>query len=599
MNGKYWWLGLLVLLIVSVGCNPGSNPDVACDPSGCISLGKFAANIFNALQGKVTGEAIMVGGTFPLTGGLARTTADPPSYAMDIQSPINVMSVSKVLTTIGVLQLLAKNNLALGDKISPYLWPSWQKGPNINTITFRDLLTHRAGFRYATVNCNGSVTNFAVLKQVIATGVTMADKATPDYNNCNFAIFRELLPFMEGNTYSGQNDDNARAAWSADFYINYMNQHVFKPLGLGERACKPDPNNVALSYPYPPGSTHGTDWGDWTLLCGGGGWMLSTDDLFYVANDLANGNVLLTNSQKAQMNAPYPDGLGWDSTLRNDCPSPAYVCKNGSFDSGGIEVWTYMGIFKCKVPVVVVVNSPLPPPAPGYYDIIGVVENAYDHAGADGTAGPCSAQPPLPMPPLPLTPVKQPNQPSPTSSPLPFAPVPPVQPILELTPTRLAPIALPILTPSPTATSQVIKPPLQIEPKPTTSPTATPTHTPLVIRPTATHTPSPTPRDTVAPRPPILVAPINGVSVDCGQVSLKWRSAEDPSGIRDYDVELQKQVERTFVAERTWNNTKGDSVDLNPACNTVFRWRARATDNKGNQGNWSDYEEFFVRASIR
>ena len=121
----------------------------------------------------------------------------------------------------------------------------------------------------------------------------------------------------------------------------------------------------------------------------------------------------------------------------------------------------------------------------------------------------------------------------------------------------------------------MLKPPLQIEPKPT-----------------ATHTLSP--RDTVRRGPPILVAPINGVSVNCAQVSLTWRSAEDPSGIRDYDVELQKQVERNFVAERTWTNTKGDSVDLTPACNTVFRWRARATDNKGNQGNWSDYEEFFV-----
>jgi hypothetical protein len=143
-----------------------------------------------------------------------------------------------------------------------------------------------------------------------------------------------------------------------------MNQHVFAPLGIPASACKPAGMSEILSYPLPPGSTHGDPWGDWSLMCGSGGWVLKAGDVFKVINDLANGNVLLTNDEKSQMN--YPNCLGWDCSVRPDCPNP-FVCKNGDlFNGNGISVWTYAGIFKSNVPVVVYVNSFLPSPYQPY-----------------------------------------------------------------------------------------------------------------------------------------------------------------------------------------------------------------------------------------
>jgi len=52
----------------------------------------------------------------------------------------NVASLSKLLTTIGVLQSLAKNGLTIDSKIFPYLYPDWVEGKNIDTITFRRIL---------------------------------------------------------------------------------------------------------------------------------------------------------------------------------------------------------------------------------------------------------------------------------------------------------------------------------------------------------------------------------------------------------------------------------------------------------------------------
>lgn len=50
----------------------------------------------------------------------------------------------------------------------------------IDTITFRDLLTHKSGFR--TPIC-GQFTSYAELRAQIANGVTLADKAVASYNN--------------------------------------------------------------------------------------------------------------------------------------------------------------------------------------------------------------------------------------------------------------------------------------------------------------------------------------------------------------------------------------------------------------------------------
>src|SRR5260370_5968751 len=306
----------------------------------------------------------------------------------------DVASVSKTLTAIGVLQSLAKHGLTINSNISPYIYDDWVRGQNIETITFKDLLTHKSGFR---ADCGGSNTTYSVLKTIIANGVHLADKMVASYNNCNFALFRELLSPMEGNAI-GNLPDLLRAAASADFYINYMNQNVFAPVGIQTRACMPtnDPVFAMLSYPFPAGLTNGTDWGDWTLACGGGGWVLSLGELFQVVSDLATGNVLLTNAEKMEMNSP--NCLGWDCSVRNDCPDP-YVCKNGALFNGNIAIWTYLGIFKCTVPVIVIVNSFLPSPyrpidangnsIPNNGDIIGLVKDAYNGASVPGAPKPC------------------------------------------------------------------------------------------------------------------------------------------------------------------------------------------------------------------
>jgi len=107
---------------------------------------------------------------------------------------------------------------------------------------------------------------------------------------------------------------------------------------------------------------------------------------FRVINDIATGNTLLTTAQRKQM---IQGNLGWDSAVRSDCPDPN-VCKNGSLiDGSGHRVWTYAGVLKCDVPVVVTVNSPLPSPFETGSDIIGLVNSALSKSSVPGSTRNC------------------------------------------------------------------------------------------------------------------------------------------------------------------------------------------------------------------
>jgi hypothetical protein len=363
----------------------------SCDPYGCISEATLATNIANTLAGNVVGYSLEVGGLAPRYGGLARTATDG-SLAMEPDLVTDLASVSKTLTATGILQLLTKDGLTPDTPISSYLYSDWTQGPNINLLTFRNLLTHTTGFAQTDSNCgiNGtgptSGIDYSGLETIVANGVPDASYiGQPQYGNCNFALLRELMPALLGRTLLGYKNGSPRAIESSALYINYMNNHVFAPVRVPTSQCKPPAGFDILTYPFPAGTTPGTDWGDWSLTCGSGGWVLSPDQLFRVVNSLATGTRLLSTTEREQM---ITGSLGWDSAVRSDCPSP-YVCKNGDLNDGSRFLWTYAGILKCNVPVVVVVNSPLPSYYQSGEDIIGLVKDAFNASTVAGTAKAC------------------------------------------------------------------------------------------------------------------------------------------------------------------------------------------------------------------
>ena len=262
---------------------------------------------------------------------------------------VNVASVGKMFTTIAVLQSLARHHLSIDSRIWPFLPPDWVRGPGIDTITFRELLTHRAGFRLD----SGRVfaTDDAAREQV-RQGIQQIDKQVADYNNINFTIFRDMLPFMEGVRDPGP---AARAAAATRFFISYVQRQVFDPVGVKDATCAPV-RDAMLMYPPPgAGTARGRPAPVGPSGCSGGGGFMTPASMRRVLDGLISGS-LLSGRQRQQMD---DNCLGWD------CSGGGQAGYRGKYGGGGdpgpAGLQIFFGILAGTIPVVIATNSNFPP----------------------------------------------------------------------------------------------------------------------------------------------------------------------------------------------------------------------------------------------
>ena len=107
-----------------------------------------------------------------------------------INTELGIGSITKSLTAMSLLKRLSSKGLNVDNKIEPFLPKNWAKGPNISTITFRELLTHTSGFRL-------NNDDYAGLQSMIAAGIMPANKVNI-YRNSNFSLMRILIPSVNG-----------------------------------------------------------------------------------------------------------------------------------------------------------------------------------------------------------------------------------------------------------------------------------------------------------------------------------------------------------------------------------------------------------------
>ena len=326
---------------------PAGSADRVCTPSGCVSLSRLASTIDAQLRGNAVGSVALIGTSKAVSSGLARTAADPPKLAMGPNVMVNVASVGKMFTTIAVLKSLARHHLSIDSPISPFLPPDWVKGPGVDTITFRELLTHRAGFR---LDSDRVFETDNAAREQIRHGIQQADKHMADYNNINFTIFRDMLPFMEGIPDPGP---AARTAAANRFFISYVQRQVFDPVGVKDARCAPV-RKAMLMYPPPPAGTRpGRPAPVGPSACSAGAWFMTPASLRRVLDGLISGNSLLSGRQRQQMD---DDCLGWDCSVTGQA---GYLGKQGDLGDGPTGLHTFFGILAGSIPVVVAVNSDL------------------------------------------------------------------------------------------------------------------------------------------------------------------------------------------------------------------------------------------------
>jgi CubicO group peptidase (beta-lactamase class C family) len=346
-------VALAAVLCSLVACSaapaaPAANgpADRSCDGPVCVSLSRLSAGIQARLDGRVIGYVALIGDSTVVAGGVARADSDPPGQDMGPDVMVNTASVGKMFTTVVVLKSLARHGRGPGTPIVAFLPSDWKRGPNVETITFGDLLTHRSGFLQ-----DGAFDNDAAAQQQIAVGVVAADKGQQAYNNINFSIIRDLLPRMEDAPDPGP---ASRAEAAGRLFIDHVQREVFDPVGVRSARCSV-PVDPMLFYGLPggvPTSGQLPPVGPWA--CSSGGWFMTAADMLRVLRGLTTDDILAAELRN-QMN-DTSRCLGWDH-----CTAPASHLKGGEFDREGVvQFQTFFGMLT-GVPVVIATNSPSPP----------------------------------------------------------------------------------------------------------------------------------------------------------------------------------------------------------------------------------------------
>jgi hypothetical protein len=289
----------------------------------------FEANIRQTFNPQTIGYSYAIGnqghfsrsgaGGFFLGIGFARTANDPPVTVQSPSKPVNIASVSKPMTAVAVLRVMHENGIPVDTSITGYLPPSWWPGPNIGDLTFRDLFTHRSGLDK---NLNRDY-SYASLRAYVEAGIDPADKLLkcrdekddePDpgscYQNANFALLaRVLLPMMLGLDPEVAFDTGDPAFNAAVIYFAYMKHVLLQPNGVVGTCWLTDPTPT-LFYRHPADEDPGIETGDWTLICGSGGWFMTAEHLLAFFAHARYNDATMPPAARQQMNEEF---LGWQN----------------------------------------------------------------------------------------------------------------------------------------------------------------------------------------------------------------------------------------------------------------------------------------------
>src|SRR5262249_30085203 len=147
----------------------------------------------------------------------------------------------------------------------------------------------------------------------------------------------------------------------AAFYIDYVNQVVFAPIGLPQLYCKPTDAEPALSYKAAGSDAYdfssvqpGEIWGDMTLFCGSQGWNLSAHQLAIFMHGLTQSAGIVPTSVMQRME---DENLGlWYNDNGNGLASWSHGGYHPAESNKG-EVNTLVVAFNNGLSAAVIVNS--------------------------------------------------------------------------------------------------------------------------------------------------------------------------------------------------------------------------------------------------
>ena len=316
------------------------------------------------LPPNVAGYSIRLNENGSTIGQASQNWAKEPQDGSEAWTPdtrMHVASLSKIVTAAAMTRLLGAAGISPDVPIIGYLPAYWVKGPNVNSITFADLMTHTSGLAFGATN---SRSDFPWMKEQIAAGTFHLGQFS--YQNMNFGLCRILLATINGNVpvdwllLESQGGllppgyiDNLWDSSTIGAYASYAADEVFAPSEVTGPDFTHDPAD-ALAYNFPVTGS-GWDSGDLTTMAGGAGWHLSVDELLQVMATFRRGGTIVSPGQAQVM---LDDGFGIDFSVAT--PLGTYYAKLGGWnDNAGHQEQGVAFYLPLNMELVVLVNSPV------------------------------------------------------------------------------------------------------------------------------------------------------------------------------------------------------------------------------------------------
>lgn len=347
----------------------------------------FGYSFILTKNGKVVGEGY--------EGLQARKIEQSGEIPLTLNSGMQIASMTKTLTSIAFLQLTQQYNIKATDKILDYLPDYWIKGPNIQLITFADLMKHQSGITGLGENClNGAFAEnvWWGLNALIEKGIKTENHGSYCYQNANFGLFRILIPAILGYQFSDPVTDNTE---TIRIYEEYISTRIFEKAGVAtEQPLNNDTVKPTFGYSYPyEQNSYGFNPGDFSASAGAYGFYLSASDASKIYSSV------FATSDESILSARLKDtlllnGYGSYSTITSQ---GKFYYHDGWWHSGlgsGIKPRGFRSIWikgPDELTLVLFTNSLrnddglFPLRSDAYYDITSFVLWAFSRIHGEGT----------------------------------------------------------------------------------------------------------------------------------------------------------------------------------------------------------------------
>jgi CubicO group peptidase (beta-lactamase class C family) len=343
-----------------------------------LDVDAFTKAVHAALKDQVAGYSMRLRQHGHTIETLEWQWAQEPADGSEGWNPERIMhvaSVSKLITAMAMTKLLNEKKIAYDAKIIDYLPTYWAKGPNIDKVTFRQLMTHTSGF-------HTDQTDYESMMGAVAAGVSTNSKDADyvghyHYENMNFGLCRILISVINGNIAKGATfvlppplPDFNNFFWdivTISGYEQYVQNKIFAPAGV-TTATLDHPATGVLAYKFPV-TTAGWNSGDLGSVCGGAGWHLSVDQLLDVMGTFRRGGTIMSREAAQEM---LDNGFGIDLVA---VPTPAgkLYNKNGLWHDAKVNGHTEQSLayfLPEDMELVVLANSPIGNPEKFFRDVV-------------------------------------------------------------------------------------------------------------------------------------------------------------------------------------------------------------------------------------